>query len=136
MSDASNDQANDLANMPMEISRPGHWFQGMPKTPGSGRQKGTPNKVGPTAQEAARKHTRSAIRNLWKLAMHAEQEMVRLRSTELILAYAHGRPAQVQLVGGTGEPIQSQHLTVEISRRISEVFAEAKAVDPDKPALS
>jgi hypothetical protein len=66
------------------------------------------------------------------LAQHAEQEMVRLRSIELLLSYAHGKPAQIQLVGGTGQPIQSEKLTVEISRRISEVFAEAKAVDPDK----
>ena len=69
MSDASNDPANDLANVPMEIARPGHWYKGMPKI--GGRQKGAPNKVGPTAQEAARKHTRSAVRALWRLAQNA-----------------------------------------------------------------
>ena len=105
---------------------------GRGKTPGSGRQKGTPNKINREIHQIAGRYTLKALRQAWKLAQEAEQEMVRLKAIELLLSYGHGRPAQVQLIGGTGEPIQSQQLTVEISQRIASVFGQVGA-NGDKP---
>ena len=70
---------------------------------------------------------------LWKLASESPEPMIRLKAACELLDRAHGKPSQVQLIGGTGQPIQSQQLTVEISQRIASVFGQVATVDPDKP---
>ena len=131
MTASGNLSANGVVDFESATAGPGA-PKGRAKPPGSGRQKGTPNKINREIRQIAGRYTMKALRQAWKLAQEATDQAVQLKAVELLLSYGHGRPAQIQLVGGTGQPIQSEKLTVEISRRISEVFAEAKAVDPDK----
>ncbi len=58
----------------------------------------------------AGKYSLRAVKQVWKLASEAKNPETRLKALELLLAYAHGKPSQTQLVGGTGDPIRTQHL--------------------------
>ena len=98
-----------------------------------GRPKGSRNKITRDLKEAACRYTLRSLRVLWKLASESPEPMIRLKAACELLDRAHGKPSQVQLIGGTGQPIQSQQLTVEISQRIASVFGQVATVDPDKP---
>ena len=97
-----------------------------------GRPKGSRNKITRDLKEAACRYTLRSLRVLWKLASESPEPMIRLKAACELLDRAHGKPSQVQLIGGTGQPIQSQQLTVEISQRIASVFGQVETVDPDK----
>ncbi len=97
-----------------------------------GRPKGSKNRITRDLKIAAGKYTLRSLRVLWKLASESPEPMIRLKAACELLDRAHGKPSQVQLIGGTGQPIQSQQLTVEISQRIASVFGQVATVDPDK----
>ena len=65
--------------------------KGLPKPPGSGRKKGTPNKITREVREAAQKHGTKAIAALVKLLKHEDSKIVLAASIEL-LNRAYGKP--------------------------------------------
>ena len=80
---------------------------GSPKT--GGRQKGVPNKVTREIRDVAGKYTLRILKQIWKLAQHAESEEVRLKAQALMLAYGHGKPTERrELSGADGAPIESR----------------------------
>jgi hypothetical protein len=111
---------SDIANTSANISAEDAVSFGVRRP---GRPRGSLNKVTKDLRESAAKYTTRSLRVLWKLASESSDEMVKLRAACELLDRAHGRPSQVQLIGGTGQPIQSEQLTVEISQRLSQVFA-------------
>lgn len=74
-----------------EQVRPGK-PKGHPKPPGSGRQKGTPNKATADIRAAAQKHGEKAIRELVKLLTKSENEQTRLKAAVELLDRGYGRP--------------------------------------------
>ena len=106
------------------------------RTPGSGRRKGTPNRVTRQIREIACRYTARAVRQAWKLATEAKNQDTQLKALELILAYGHGRPPQVQLLGGTGEdPValkvhrEMQGNPREMARRLEAMLGAAGLSD-------
>lgn len=87
------------------------------RVPGSGRQKGTPNKVNRQIKEIAGKYTLRAVKEIWKLATTAKAEEVRFKALLELLAYAHGRPSQAVTVGGGETPVKVQADVSEMSSR-------------------
>lgn len=77
----------------------------MPRPPGAGRKKGTPNKVTRTIREAAAKHGPKALRHLVEL-MDSPDLRIRLAASREILDRAYGRPVTpAELTGKDGEPL-------------------------------
>ena len=154
MTNVMTTSTNILANISEGEPRQPGPPKGSPKVPGSGRKKGTPNRVTRQVREIACKYTARAVRQAWKLATEAKNQETQLKALELILAYGHGRPPQVQLLGGTGEePVQLQRVRDgmrdnprELARRLEcmlttagldKVVAQALSAGEgvDKPAL-
>lgn len=71
-----------------------------------GRAKGTPNKSTADVKAMAQKHGPDAIKELARLALHAEAEPARVAAIKEILDRAYGKSAQ-PVGGGDGtEPIK------------------------------
>lgn len=77
--------------------------KGSPKTPGSGRKKGTPNKQTAEIAEYAKRYTTVAVEALAHVAGHGESESARVGAAEAILDRAYGRPRQVTDASVTGD---------------------------------
>jgi hypothetical protein len=91
-----------------------------------GRPKGSKNKTTHEARTLAGKYSLRCFHRLWKLVRDEADPLVKLKALELLLAYAHGRPAATVLLGGDGgDPIrtkQEQELRAdpkELARRLS-----------------
>jgi hypothetical protein len=120
--------AADLADIPVPPS-PGPVVGetlGRPRSPGSGRTKGSKNKVGREARALAGKYSLRAFKHLWRLVAQDADPGLKLKALELLLGYAHGRPAATVLLGGDGgDPIktrQEQELMAnpkELARRLA-----------------
>jgi hypothetical protein len=67
-----------------------HWRQ----TPGSGRKKGTPNKVTAEIKGLAQKYGPEAIAELARLATKAESEAARVAAIKELLDRGYGRAVQ------------------------------------------
>lgn len=78
-----------------------------------GRPRLTPEQAKDSAlfREACRERSPRALEILEELAEHADRDSVRVNSTEIILAYGHGRPTQHNTLSGpNGGPIPTQNL--------------------------
>jgi hypothetical protein len=78
------------------------------RRPGSGRKKGTPNKVTAEINELAQKYGPEAIAELARLATNAESEAARVAACRELLDRGNGRA--VQPIQGTMEYGVSQQL--------------------------
>jgi hypothetical protein len=77
---------------------------GSPKTPGSGRKKGTPNKA--TAAIRKRIDSHDPIGQLFALADSTEDERIRLEALKAVLPYAYPKLSNVDMsVGGELTPV-------------------------------
>lgn len=80
--------------------------KGSPRTPGSGRQAGTPNKATSEIKALAQAHAPVAIKELARLAVEAESEAARVAAIRELLDRGFGKSAQpVTGEGGEG-PVQ------------------------------
>lgn len=90
------------------------WYGHGPKKPNPfGRPRLTPEQAQDSAKfrEACRERSPRALEILEELAEHADRDSVRVNSTEIILAYGHGRPTQHNTLSGpNGGPIPTQNL--------------------------
>lgn len=123
--------------------RPGR-PKGLPKPPGSGRQKNTPNKVTRDIREAASKHGTKALAALVRLLDSPDPKIVATAARE-VLDRAYGRPmTPSEISGPDGKPLRSEVLHADVSemsnldvvRRL--LFAanrEARAKLPDGAPL-
>lgn len=69
--------------------------KGSGKTAGSGRKKGTPNKIVTDVRELAQGYGPEAITTLVELMRDADFETVRVAAAKELLDRAYGRPAQI-----------------------------------------
>ena len=75
----------------------------MPKVPGSGRKKGTPNKHGNEVRALAQKHTVAAVRKLVAL-LQSDDERTALMAAKELLGRGCGRPpvaAEISISAGS-----------------------------------
>ena len=80
--------------------------KGKPRPPGAGRRKGTPNKVTKDVKALAQKYMASAIQELARLALKAENEATRVAALKELLDRACGKaPAAVLLSGDPESPL-------------------------------
>ena len=126
MTASGNLSANGVVDFEPATARGPGAPKGRAKPPGSGRQKGTPNKITREIREVASKYTLRAVKQAWKLAEGAKDQTVQLKALELILAYGHGRPSSTTLIGGDGgDPLKLQQVQdlmadpEETARRVS-----------------
>lgn len=84
--------------------RPGR-PRGLPKPEGSGRQPGTPNRVGKEARELAAKYTPMAFKRLGELAKHPDPKVAVL-AIQQILDRRFGKPiSPSEISGPDGAPL-------------------------------
>lgn len=84
--------------------RPGR-PKGLPRPPGAGRAKGTPNKVTRDIREAASRHGPKALAALVKLLGHPDPKIVS-GAAQQVLDRAYGRPmSPTELTGRDGAPL-------------------------------
>ncbi len=67
---------------------------GTPKTPGSGRQAGTPNKATADVRAIAREYGARVIEGLWAIFTTSENDATRIAAGREILDRGYGRPRQ------------------------------------------
>lgn len=104
MDEIGNHSANLGAGAARIGARPGK-PKGHPKPPGSGRQKGTPNRITRDIREAAAKHSAKAIAELVRL-LKDEDSRVRVAAARELLDRAHGKPiAPTEISGKDGAPL-------------------------------
>jgi hypothetical protein len=84
------------------------------RRPGSGRKKGTPNKVTAEIKELAQKYGPEAIAELARLATNAESEAARVAACRELLDRGNGRAVQ---------PIQGT-MEYGVSQQLAELFKE------------
>ena len=65
--------------------------KGSPKTPGSGRKAGVPNRTTKDAKELARKYAPEVMAELARLALQAQSETARVAAGKEILDRAYGK---------------------------------------------
>lgn len=84
------------------------------KTPGSGRKKGTPNKVTAEIRELAREHGPAAIQALAQLLMSADSDTARIAAAKELLDRGYGKATATQEISGPGgTPLQGPVLVME-----------------------
>lgn len=105
----------------------------MPRPPGAGRKKGTPNRATRDVREATQKRGTAALRLLWKLC-NSKDEKVADAALARWLAYAFGRPVDRQeLTGADGAPLNPAVALSDmaVAQRIAFTLARAaKAKEP------
>jgi len=106
-----------------------------PKTPGSGRKKGTGNKSTTEIKTLAQTFGSQAVRRLKWLMSHSKSENVQVNAAQALLDRGYGKPvAQVQHTGADSGPIKVQDMSnLEVARRMAFVFDLAKR-EKDKTA--
>lgn len=99
-----------------KYTKPAHnpsWFPPGQSANPFGRPRLTPEQAQDSAKfrEACRERSPRALEILEELAERADRDSVRVNSTEIILAYGHGRPTQHNTLSGpNGGPIPTQNL--------------------------
>lgn len=68
--------------------------KGSPKTPGSGRKKGSLNKATADVKALAGKYSEAALKELARLSVKAESETARVAAAKEILDRAYGKATQ------------------------------------------
>lgn len=100
----SNEPSNQGPESDPAVRRPGR-PKGLPKPLGSGRQKGTSNKVGKEARELANKHTPKAFATLAKLLDNPDARVAAIAAQQ-ILDRRYGKPVNpTELTGRDGVPL-------------------------------
>lgn len=101
---------------------------GTPKPEGSGRKKGTPNRVTRDIRAIAAKHSPKAIRVLVKALADTDPKVSLLAAREL-LDRAHGKPMQATEVSGpNGVPLNAEPMSdFDRARHILFILAKAQA---------
>ena len=101
---------------------------GGPKPPGSGRKRGTRNKVTKEIREIAAKHGARSIRELVKLLKTSSNEQVRLKAAAELLDRGFGRPPQsLEHSGPAGGPIETREMDDrEFARQIAFALASGE----------
>jgi hypothetical protein len=103
---------------PKIIKTRGTWGGARPNTggrrPGSGRKKGTPNKVTAEIKELAQNYGPQGIAELARLATKAESEAARVAAIKGLLDRGYGRAVQ---------PIENS-VTYGVSEQLAELFRE------------
>jgi len=84
------------------------------RRPGSGRKKGTPNKVTAEIKQLAQQYGPEAIAELARLATQAESEAARVAAIKELLDRGYGRAVQ---------PIEGS-MTYGVSEQLAELFKE------------
>ena len=115
--------------------------KGLPRPPGSGRQKGTPNRVTAEVKSLAQRYGRRAIRELAKLALKSPDEQVRLAALRELLNRGYGKPVQpTELSGPDRGPVPLVDVAalnpLEQARRLAFLLRQAAQaqVEPSPPA--
>ncbi len=107
---------SEVVDLPQRTGAP----KGRRRPEGSGRKKGTPNRITREVREIAQKYTARAVRQAWKLAKEAKSQDTQLKALELILAYGHGKPTQMIAGDPEGEPIEAEVLDPrELARQVA-----------------
>jgi len=97
----------------------------MPRPPGAGRKKGTPNRATRDVREATQKRGAAALRLLWKLC-NSKDEKVADAALARWLAYAFGRPVDRQeLTGAEGQPFQAPMSDIDLARMLAFTLTKA-----------
>ena len=126
------DTANNVANISDVVPRKPGPPKGSPKPAGSGRQKGTRNRVTKEIAEIAQKHGKVIVDGLVKEFKTTDDLDVKVKIASLVLSYGYGQPTRRSEVSGPdGSPIQQQTEILESAQRIAQVFAEVS--DKDSP---
>lgn len=114
----------DPAPIPRRPGRP----KGLPKPPGSGRQKGVTNRVTKDIREAAGKHGVKALAALVKLLDNSDPKIVATAARE-VLDRAYGKPMQPSEVSGAnGAPLIPDEMTYrERAQKLLFFLAKARA---------
>lgn len=110
--------------------RPGR-PKGLPKPAGSGRQPGTPNKVGQEARDLAAKYTPKAFKRLGELAQHPDPKVAVL-AIQQILDRRFGKPiAPSEISGPDGTPLIPPPDVSDIDLARLTVFLLAKGIQEE-----
>ncbi len=112
-------------------------MKGSPKPAGSGRQKGTRNRVTKEIAEIARKHTKAIVDGLMKDFKATDDSDLKVKIASLVLSYGHGQPTRRSEVSGPdGAPIEQRTQILEASERIANTFADVADADDPAEAMS
>ena len=133
------DMANNMANIAGAVPRKPGRAKGSPKPEGSGRQKGTRNRVTKEIAEIAQKHGKVIVDGLVKEFKTTDDLDVKVKIASLVLSYGYGQPTRRSEVSGPdGAPIEQRTHILEASERVARVFAQvadqpdpAEAMDDD-----
>lgn len=109
--------------------RPGR-PKGLPKPTGSGRQKGTPNKIGKEARDLADRYTPKAFRRLGELLDNPDPKVVAIAAQQ-ILDRRYGRPVNPQEVTGKdGTPLGEfrRESDLDVARRLAFILERGRRV--------
>lgn len=108
------------------------WF-GHGKEPNKfGRPKLTPEQARDSKlfREACKDRSPRALEILEELAERADRDSVRVNSTEIILAYGHGRPSQPTTISGPdGGPIETRNLPLTKEQLLEELMRRGLPTD-------
>lgn len=109
--------------------------KGSPKPLGSGRQKGTPNKVGKEAREIAAKYTPKAFQTLAKL-LDSDDGKVAALAAQQILDRAFGKPVSPsEIAGPGGTPLIPSPEIDDFALASLITFITTKSGQIERPAL-
>ena len=119
------------APIPRRPGRP----KGLPKPPGSGRKKNTPNRVTRDVREAAAKHGPKALQAFVKLLGHPDPKIVSVAARE-ILDRAYGKPiSPSEITGKDGEPLVPARAMSDRDLAQMIVFTLSKSVHDEGATL-
>jgi hypothetical protein len=127
MTENSQHLSNQPAEMAADARRPGR-PRGIPKPAGSGRKKGTPNKVTADIKALALKRAPAMLKELERLATEGKDERTRLAAVIEWLNRAVGRPmTPSEVTGKDGAPliVKPEMSNLEHARRIAFVLSKA-----------
>jgi hypothetical protein len=109
--------------------------KGAPRTTGSGRRKGTPNKSTADIKALAQVHGPEAIKKLATLMRDAKSEAVQREAARDLLDRGYGKPALV-VTGPDGGPIEFRIKTAraELEGRLAGLAERVRTAEvPGKP---
>ncbi len=130
---------SEVVELPRRAGAP----KGRAKPEGSGRQKGTRNRVTKEIAEIAQKHGKAIVDGLVKEFKTTDDLDVKVKIASLVLSYGYGQPTRRSEVSGPGgQPIETTRTLIrddrELGRRLAlalnramptEIAGEAEVID-------
>ncbi len=114
------DMANNVANIAGAVPRKPGRAKGSPKPEGSGRQKGTRNRVTKEIAEIAQKHGKVIVDGLVKEFKTTDDLDVKVKIASLVLSYGYGQPTRRYEVSGPGgQPIETTRTLIRDDRELA-----------------